>query len=166
MNGVLLDTSYLITLSNPLRDNHLIAKQYFTQLINRSVMLYLSTIVISEFEVKQRVKDIGLQNFIVLPFNIDHAIAAASLTMSAVKTRGIDYPRCSVKDDVKLLAQCEIAGISHFLTDDEKCTTQIETLRKIYNPRKLPFGIYCGDKFTDAWFNPENQTSLIELTSH
>lgn len=161
MNGVLLDTSYLITLSTPARDHHEIAKRYFLEIIDRSVVMYLSTIVVSEFEVNQRVTDLGLHNFIILPFNIDHAMAAASLTLKALQAREDSYPRKTVKDDVKLLAQCEIAGISHFLTDDNKCVAHIENLRKALIPRQLPFGIYCGDTFTDTWFNPENQSSLV-----
>ncbi|MFZ3118082.1 MAG: hypothetical protein WA159_07160 [Variovorax sp.] len=161
MNGVLLDTSYLITLSDPTRANHATAKRYFFELIHRGVMMYLSTIVVSEFEVKQQVDDLGLHNFIVLPFNIDDAKAAASLTLAAVAARPDGYPRNTVKDDVKLLAQCEISGICHFLTDDEKCATHIETLRKAYGTRALPFGIFCGDVFSEAWFNPGNQKTLM-----
>ena len=160
MNGVLLDTSYLITLSDPTRANHATAKQYFVKLIQRGVMMYLSTIVVSEFEVKQQVDDLGLHNFIVLPFNIDDAKAAASLTLAAVAARPEGYPRNTVKDDVKLLAQCEISGISHFLTDDDKCVTHIETLRKTYGTRALPFGVFCGDAYSEAWFNAGNQNAL------
>lgn len=162
MNGVLLDTSYLISLSDPNRANHAAAKRYFFEAIQRGVMMYLSTIVVSEFEVKQKIDDFGLHNFIVLPFNIDDAKAAASLTQVAIAARPGGYPRSTVKDDVKLLAQCETAGISHFLTDDEKCVVNIETLRKTYGARALPFGIFCGDAFSETWFNPGNQSTLLD----
>jgi predicted nucleic acid-binding protein len=59
MNGVLLDTSFLITLSDPKRASHTIAKQYFVRMIERGVIMYLSTIVVSEYEVKQQVDDLG-----------------------------------------------------------------------------------------------------------
>lgn len=162
MNGVLLDTSFLITLSDPSRPSHIAAKRYFSELIKRRVIMYLSAIVVSEYEVKQQVDDLGLHNFIVLPFNIDHAKAAASLTLTALETRPEGYPRNTVKDDVKLLAQCEIAGISHFLTDDDKCVTHIKTLRNRYSTRQLPFGIFCGGGFDESWFNPSNQATLLE----
>jgi hypothetical protein len=160
MNGVLLDTSFLITLSDPKRASHTIAKQYFVRMIERGVIMYLSTIVVSEYEVKQQVDDLGLHNFMIVPFNIDHAKAAASLTLAAVASRPEGYPRNTVKDDVKLLAQCEISGISHFLTDDSNCVTHIETLRKSHSARALPFGIFCGDGFDESWFNPSNQATL------
>ncbi len=162
MNGALLDTSFLITLSDPTRPHHAVAKRYFFEKIQRGVMMYLSSIVVSEFEVKQRVADLGLHNFIVLPFNIDHAVAAASLTMPALRSRPADYPRATVKDDVKLLGQCEVAGISHFFTDDDKCVINIETLRKAFGARELPFGVYCGDGYTDTWFSPGNQVGLLD----
>ena len=162
MNGVLLDTSFLITLSDPARPSHSVAKQYFFELIQRGVVMYLSAIVVSEYEVKQKVDDLGLHNFIVLPFNIDHAKAAASLTLAALEARPEGYPRTTVKDDVKLLAQCEISGISHFLTDDDKCVSNIDTLRKIYATRTLPFGIFCGNGYDESWFNPGNQATLVD----
>lgn len=162
MNGVLADTSFLITLSNPARPNHLVAKRYFYELINRQVIMYLSSVVVSEYEVKQRIEDLGLHNFVGIPFNIDHAKVAGALMRPALASRPPDYPRNTVKDDLKLLAQCQVAGISHFLTDDNNCVTNIESLRKSSGIESLPFGIFCGDAFSEDWFNPGNQGALIE----
>lgn len=83
--------------------------------------MYLSTIVISEYEVKQRITDLGLTNFIVLPFNIDHARVTARVfdVMHAARQAGDE--RDAVKDDAKLLGQCVVAGITHFATDDAPC---------------------------------------------
>ena len=41
--------------------------------------MFLSTVVISEYQVKQAINDLPLRNFIVLPFNVDHAMACGLL---------------------------------------------------------------------------------------
>jgi len=160
MNGALLDTSFLITLSKEDREHHLVAKQYYRACLDRLIPMYLSAIVISEFEVRQPIADLPLHNFLVLPFNFDDARAAASLAAPGAKARPAGYPRDTAKDDLKLLAQCEISGISHFLTDDNQCVKKIETLRKQLPARSLPMGVWCGEAFDDALFNSGNQRGL------
>jgi hypothetical protein len=58
-NSVLLDTSFLICLSSPCRPHHSLATEYFRRFIGAGVTMHLSTIVISEYEVRQRVTDLG-----------------------------------------------------------------------------------------------------------
>ena len=67
MISISVDTSFLITLANPTRRNHEVAKTYFRQCLKANVPLYLSAIVASEFQVKQAVNDLPPRNFIVLP---------------------------------------------------------------------------------------------------
>ena len=116
MNSVLLDTSFLISLSDPARPHHAAAGQYYRECVLRQVPMYLSTIVISEFQVKQAINDLPLRNFVVLPFNIDHAMRCGLLIRNVVRDPGDD--RVRVKDDFKLIAQCECEGISHLICED------------------------------------------------
>lgn len=160
MNGALLDTSFLITLSNEDRENHLVAKEYYRACLSKVIPMYLSVIVISEFEVRQPISDLPLHNFLVLPFNFDDARAAASLSIPGIQARPAGYSRDTAKDDVKLLAQCEISGISHFLTDDNQCVKKIESLRKQLPARPLPVGVWCGEAFDEALFNPGSQRDI------
>ncbi len=74
MNSVLLDTSFLISLSDPARAHHGVAQQFYKECIARRVPMFLSTVVISKYQVKQAINDLPLRNFIVLPFNVDHAM--------------------------------------------------------------------------------------------
>ena len=94
LDGALVDTSFLISLVKPAEANHGAAKSYYKGCLERQIPLYLSTIVISEFTVKQAVTDPGLRNYFVLPFNIDHAIkvrAAGQLaTLPIVLRDGYD----------------------------------------------------------------------------
>ena len=67
MISILVDTSFLITLADPARRNHEVAKTYFRLCLKANVPLYLSAILASEFQVKQAVNNLPLRNFIVLP---------------------------------------------------------------------------------------------------
>ena len=116
MNSVLLDTSFLITFANPDRPHHDAARQYFRECIQRQVPMYLSAIVISVFQVKQAINDLPLRNFVVLPFNVDHAMRCGILVRQLARDLADD--RVRVKDDFKLIAQCDCEGISHVLSED------------------------------------------------
>lgn len=117
MNGVLLDTSFLISLSDPGRANHGVADRYFREFKKQRIPMYLSAIVASEFQVRQPVTDLPLRSLIVLPFNIDHAMRCGELTALGARDSGDD--RVRVKDDLKLIAQCAHEGISHIISEDE-----------------------------------------------
>ena len=51
MSAFLVDTSFLISLADPGRPNHQVAKSYLREALLRGVPLYLSAIVASEFQV-------------------------------------------------------------------------------------------------------------------
>lgn len=116
MNSVLLDTSFLISFSDPARAHHATAQRYYRECIQRQVPMFLSTIAISEFQVGQPINDLPLRNFVVLPFNVDHAMACGLLMRGHVRDSGDD--RVRVKDDFKLIAQCQCEGITHLLSED------------------------------------------------
>lgn len=119
--------------------------------------MYLSTVVISEFQVKQAINDLPLRNFMVLPFNIDHAMRCGLIIKSM--TRDHDDDRVRVKDDFKLVAQCNCEAVSHLLTEDES------TLAKYLN-RASQAGLasvkvdLLRDGFNAAWFE-NGQTRLV-----
>ena len=157
MNSALLDTSFLITLSDPSRSHHGAAKAYYRECIQRQVPMLLSAIVISEFQVKQAINDLPLRNFMVLPFNVDHAMACGLLIRAQERDPGDD--RVRVKDDFKLLAQCQCEGISHVLTEDANTLTK-------YVDRQRDAGriearcVLLRDGFDASWFE-NGQSRLI-----
>ena len=116
IDSVLLDTSFLITLADPNRPQHDTAKSYYREFILKGVPIYLSTIVVSEFQVRQPIQDLELRNLVLLPFNIDHAVTCGQLIANQERDSGDD--RVRVKDDFKLIAQCICEGISHLATED------------------------------------------------
>ena len=149
MNSVLLDTSFLITFSDPTRPNHAAAVQYYRECVMRQVPMYLSTIVISEFQVKQAINDLPLRNFVVLPFNVDHAMLCGMIIRKMARDPEDD--RVRVKDDFKLLAQCECELISHLISEN------VSTLAK-YLDRACRAGlattrtVLLRDGFDGSWF--------------
>ena len=78
--------------------------------------MFLSTIAISEFQVRQAINDLPMRNFVVLPFNIDHAMACGLLLRALARDENDDRTR--VKDDFKLIAQCQCENITHLLSED------------------------------------------------
>lgn len=150
MDGALVDTSFLISLAKPGETNHAAARQYYQGCLDRQVPLYLSTIVVSEFSVKQSVMDLELRNFIVLPFNIDHGMKAGQLWNMISRDDGDS--KTVVKDDLKLIAQCACEGsISHLLTGDDK--TLAKYLRQlILTGQPVPRPIVLSEGYDEAWF--------------
>lgn len=154
---MLLDTSFLISLSDPTRAHHAAAVQYYKECVHRQVPMYLSTIVISEFQVKQAINDLPLRNFVVLPFNVDHAMRCGLIIRSM--DRDLEDDRVRVKDDFKLLAQCDCEAISHLISED------VSTLAK-YLDRARDDGlastrvVLLREGFDAAWFE-NGQTRLV-----
>lgn len=160
MRSVLLDTSFLISLSTDARAEHQTAKAYFRRFIEQGVVMLLSTIVVSEYEIRQRVSDLGLHHFLTLPYNYDDAIATAAVFSAMYRNREVGDDRVAVKDDAKLVGQCLVAGASHFATADEQCAARLERLRASSALPGLPFAINIREPFGTHWFNEGHQTDL------
>ena len=133
MNSICVDTSYLISFADPSRPHHEAAVQYFRYAVQSGIRLCLSTLVISEFEVKQKITDLPLSHFEVVPFSARHAVRSAELLR---KISGIPAPddaaRHVVRNDLKILAQADIEGCSVILGEDARTLTKwAESLLKV-----------------------------------
>lgn len=116
MSTTLLDTSFLITLVDARRPNHEVAHKYYRQMLDDNVVMYFSTIVASEFAIKQPITDLPLKNFRIVPFNIVHSVEAAKLWN--LIQRNLDEARHVIRDDVKLIAQASKESINFIITED------------------------------------------------
>lgn len=157
MHSVLLDTSFLISFANPQRPHHAAAMQYFRECVRRQVPMVLSTIVISEFQVREAINDLPLRNFVVLPFNVDHAMRCGILMRQWPRDAGDD--RVRVKDDLKLIAQCDCEGISHLLTEDGSTLVKYLARTQAMAPPGTR-AMLLKDGFDAAWFD-NGQGSLL-----
>lgn len=158
MNSVLLDTSFLITLSDPARPQHAVAIDYYRECMQRRVPMYLSTIVISEFQVKQAINDLPLRNFVVLPFNVDHAMRCGLIIRNMARDPEDD--RVRVKDDFKLLAQCDCESISHLISEDASTLAKYLNRAQTNGLASTNKTILLKDGFDTAWFE-NGQTRLV-----
>ena len=150
MSAILVDTSFLISLADPQRKQHDTAVAYLREALRREVPLYLSAIAASEFQVKQAVTDLPLRNFVILPFNIDHAMTAGLLMRGLQRNAGDD--RGAVKDDVKLIAQAVCESLTHILTEDAQ--TLVKYVRRLNEAGQCSIRtILLAEGFDAAWFN-------------
>jgi len=127
MLQVSLDTSFLITFADPDRPNHAVALEYFRHCLTQHIPMWLSTVAAGEFEVKQPVSDLPLQNFRIQPYNLPHAIRAAAL-LRAVRedTASSDEDRRPIIiNDLKILAQAEEDSIHVILTEDRNTLSRL-----------------------------------------
>jgi hypothetical protein len=119
--------------------------------------MYLSTIVISEFQVKQAINDLPLRNFVVLPFNVDHAMKCGLIIRAMARDPEDD--RVRVKDDFKLLAQCDCEAVSHLISED--ASTLAKYLERARNTGLATTkAVLLRDGFDTAWFE-NGQTRLL-----
>jgi predicted nucleic acid-binding protein len=133
--GLLVDTSFLISLVHKERDTHHTAREFYQHALKTRTKLFLSSLVVAEFSQRQSIADLGLANYIMAPFNIPDGILAGALAEKIKKDDGID--REAFKVDVMLMAQAEKlhAGI---ITDDKK------TMQRYYKAL-AGFGDLTGD---------------------
>ncbi len=115
-SGVLIDTSFLITLASDTREHHDAAVKYWRHFKDSGMPVYLSVIVVSEFEVRQTISEAIRLSCIPLIFNWDDAIRAAKFERHREKEEGKD--RTAVKDDIKLLSQAAGKDVAFAITDD------------------------------------------------
>ncbi len=148
--GVLLDTSYLITLAGNQRPHHDAARKYWRHFTESQTPIYLSTIVVSEFCMRQEIDRLLLRCCVVLPFNWDDALCAAGLDWKQLRPPGVE--RDALKDDIKIIAQAARIDAEFVITDDsDSFHRYCEIFR---NAGKVSFSaIKLADGFDRAFLN-------------
>lgn len=123
--SILLDTGFLITVFDDQRPNHATALDLYKFFIEHGFLIFLSSIVVAEFCTRGDIKQLPLNNFLPLGFDIFDGALAGKLNFSTFMKPGGDRDRASVKDDVKLLAQMLQRNISYFATEDGPFTKKV-----------------------------------------
>ena len=157
--AVFIDTSFLITIFDSSRKNHENAKRYYQYFIENSIDMFLSTIVISEYQQKGNIQDILKTNcFIPCNFNVGDGIVAGDFA-SLLSGDREKNTRESTKDDMKILAQCANNEIDYIATEDK--ATLAKYCRKLSDSGKLNTQVITADKFDLSIFR-SGQTSLLD----
>lgn len=124
--GILCDTGFLIRLNQPQDELHTNARGYLKYLLAGGHRLYVSTIALAEYAVRDKIENLPMKYFRVLPFNIDHAQKAGEIAYTVFSKRD-QIPaeitqRVIIPNDSKMFAQAEATtAITHYLTADQKC---------------------------------------------
>jgi hypothetical protein len=157
-DGVLLDTSFLISFADPARPHHAVAVQYFKFFASEGIPMFLSAIAASEFHQKQPVTDLPLDAIIVLPFNLVDAMRAAELDFTLYKgTPGVT--RDALKDDFKLLGQVKANDIAFVLTEDDRSLYKF--CRELRAKHVLSaHAVKLDDGFSKSHFAPDGQSDF------
>lgn len=119
--GVCLDTSFLITLCSPTRDNHGVARQYFKFWLEQGIPVFLPTVCYAEYLAKEReVPPYVLNNMHLVPFDPQSAVIAGEIERARLAVNVSGTPRDALKDDIKIIANaCQIKALG-IATEDEK----------------------------------------------
>ncbi|MEI6707549.1 MAG: PIN domain-containing protein [Methylococcales bacterium] len=161
--SVLLDTSFLISLTNENRPNHNDAHQYYKYLLEQNIAIYFSVIVAAEFLIKQSITDLTIRNFRTLPFNLKHSGEAARIWNLLGRHDSGDN-RSVVRDDVKIIAQALCEKIPFILTEDANTFYKYcERLR--INHQESIRAIKIIDGFDPSLLSLDGQTSLEKFSN-
>jgi predicted nucleic acid-binding protein len=152
--GVMLDTSFLITLADPRRDRHPVAKQYFQHFLVEKMPMFVSAIVVAEFCRRQVLATLPLEQLVLVPFTHEDAVVAAAFDFKPHK--GAEQDRQSLKDDFKIIGHAHARQLGYVITDDaETMFEYCETLRK--EGRTQLRGIKLQAGFSLEHFTPDGQ---------
>ena len=157
--GVLIDTSFLITLADKSRARHETARLYWRHFLENQIPIYLSSVVVSEFCMKQEIPPDMLRCCVVLPFNWDDAQLAAKLDWKRLRPAGVE--RDALKDDIKIIAQAAIADAEFVITDDSESFYRYCKLFKEAGEVQFK-AIKLEDGFDRAFFDPNGQRDFTD----
>ena len=158
-DGVLLDTSFLITFADSRRPHHAVARQYFKHFADEGIPMFLSTIVVSEFCLMQPATDLPLDAMIMLPYNLGDAEMTAKLNFKK-HTGAPDESRAILKDDFKLLGQAKAGDIAFLITEDAR--TLHKYCRELHARGEISTKpIKLEDGFDKSHFDPNGQLDIF-----
>lgn len=156
-DGVMLDTSFLITLADPRRDRHPVAKRYFQHPLSERMPMHVSAIVIAEFCRRQELATLPLEQLVLVPFSHEDAVVAA--TFDFKPHQGAEQDRQSLKDDFRIIGHAHARQLGYIITDDAETMFQhCETLKKEGRTQLRAIKLQAG--FSLEHFTPDGQKDI------
>lgn len=127
MDSILLDTSFCIRLLKSNDDLHQNAKDYFKYFLETKIEIYLSSIVIAEYSVKDDPANLPLEFVKIIPFDFFDGKTAGEFHSILLNHKALvaNIERNVIKDDCKLMAQLFNRNIQGYITKDRKSFSQI-----------------------------------------
>jgi len=127
MDSILLDTSFCIRLLKSNDDLHQNAKEYFKYFLEKKIEIFLSSIVVAEYSVKDDPANLPLEFVKIIPFDFFDGKTAGEFHSILLnqKEQVANIERNVIKDDCKLMAQLFNRNIHGYITKDRKSFSQI-----------------------------------------
>ncbi|MEO6903024.1 MAG: hypothetical protein ABI315_07715 [Bacteroidia bacterium] len=127
MDSILLDTSFCIRLLKSNDYLHQNAKDYFKYFLEKKIEIFLSSIVVAEYSVKDDPANLPLEFVKIIPFDFFDGKTAGEFHSILLnhKEQVANIERNVIKDDCKLIAQLFNRNIQGYITKDRKSFSQI-----------------------------------------
>jgi len=135
---------------------HQNARQYFKYFLEHKVEIYLSSIVVAEYSVKDDVFNLPLEFVKILPFDFFDGKVAGEFHSILISKRNqiADIERNVIKDDCKLIAQIYNRKIAAYISKDKSSFGSIfKPLQEAKNFQvelidlEMPLNVYLGELF-------------------
>lgn len=126
MHSVLLDTSFCIRLLKKDDEFHQNAIEYFEYFLENKIEMFISSISIAEYAVRDDPRHLPLKTMQIIPFDYLDGVKAGECLNAVWELRGQkrEGERDLVKDDCKLIAQICRRKIEGFITKDHRSLQQ------------------------------------------
>jgi predicted nucleic acid-binding protein len=130
MDSVMLDTSFCIRLLKKDDEYHKNVVEYFEYFLNNKIELYLSTIAVAEYSVKDDPQNLPMRTMKIVPFDFFDGKRAGEFFKILMENKSVfeGTVRDVIKDDCKILAQIANRNIEGYITKDKS------SFNKIINP--------------------------------
>jgi predicted nucleic acid-binding protein len=127
MHSVLLDTSFCIRLLKKDDTFHQNVVDYFQHFLEQKIELFISTITIAEYSVKDDPNNLPLKTMKIIPFDFFDGKLAEEFhsILLEQKDQTKDLDRDAIKDDCKLISQICNRQIEGYITKDRKSFDRI-----------------------------------------
>lgn len=142
INSILLDNSFVTRLLKSDDEFHMNVREYFEHFIEQKIIMYLSTIVVSEYAVADDPENLlALNCFQLLEFDFGDAKIAGSFFSSIKSDTSIrdSETRPVIINDIKLFAQIKNRNIDAFITKDRRALPKMITPLKNKNGLDFEF---------------------------
>ncbi len=160
-DSVVIDTGFLISLSDKTRSAHETAKRYYKHFIENKITMLLPTVVVAEYFSKENVPELPLHNFRVLPFNYADACCCGALNAVREYKELKAGSRPAVKDDFKIIAQTHVSQAKHLLTEDRN--TMAVYCSKLAQDSKVKFRVIpLSEPFDISFVNNDGQMHMSD----
>ncbi len=156
--GILLDASFLIRLTNENDPLHLSAQAYFEAAKKEKIPLHLSAIVVAEFEVKQTLRPEIRDALIPAPFDYIEGKRAAQFQRE-IGDRDPGDSRADLRIDTLLMAQAHTRKLGAILTNDKNTLAKYLARLRMKNLTNV-HAIVLSDGFEPARLKTPAQSNL------